>query len=549
MIREDSAIEVKERLRSEFKRLNKYFVWPQILLLISLFILFPFEDSFSFFSIMTLVVLLLRFALNHFAFTSYWKRYPTYLNVLSLLMIGFGWGGIFIGLFSRDNFYDSRSIFLLAVLFILMGLSASTLSTSLRTGILFTTSILIYPLYFLICCIKAHDLALLLVGNYLFQNWRIFDWNKELKKSYKDQAATHSSNLFLNDILDVIPGLCLIIDEEGVYRFVNNYRGGLFKREVLGKSIGCFEPEGEFLKALQKFRGGSLSEDIVEISTTFFGTEEFFMAHFKRIEIPIKGVVAITLPTTELVLAKNDLKIHEARSHFSSKLASLGEFSANIAHEINNPLTIIEGSINLMKILLKEEPVDTYAIEKSADKVMMTTQRIARIIKSLRMLSGNIKEEPFTNVHFMDITEPTLEITKSKLQDHNIELRVLPVTDDVAIFGNEVQLSQVIMNLVSNSIDAIKDSPDKKWIEIEFKPSIVWLDIFIRDSGKGVSDEIAEKIMEPFFTTKSSTQGTGLGLSISKNILVSHGATLNLIKEARNTTFRIRFPRMSNNRG
>src|SRR5690606_27675246 len=222
------------------------FVWPQILLLLSLLFLFPIEDSFAPFSLLTLTVLVLRLLLNRFV-SEQKKNSPSYLNFLSILIIGLGWDGIFIGLFSRDSFYDSSSIFLLSVIFILMALGASTLSSSFRTGVLFLTSILVYPLYFLIFSIKAYDLSLLLVGRYFFQIWRIYYRNKELKICYNDQVITHSSNLFLNDILDVIPGLCLIVDEDGVYRFVNNYRDGLFKRDVLGKSLGCFEPNGEFL--------------------------------------------------------------------------------------------------------------------------------------------------------------------------------------------------------------------------------------------------------------------------------------------------------------
>lgn len=541
---EDSTLSVKERLSSDFRRLNKYFVVPQIILLLALLVLFPFIDSFSYLSILTLSFLTIRLFLNRLAQRC--EACPIFLNFISLALIGLGWGGIFVGLLSGDQFYDSSSFFLLAIVFILMGLSASTLSSSFRTGFLFLSLITAYPLYHLLIDVKAYEVGFLLVGNYIFQVWRIYDRNKELKKSYNDQLKTHSSNLFLNDVLDVIPGLFLIVDEEGVYRFVNNFKDGFFKKEILNKSLGCFDPNGEFLKSLKEFRNSSLNESISEVSSSFFGDEEFFMVHFRRIESPVKGIAVVVLPTTELVLAKNSLKIHEARSEFSSKLVSLGEFSANIAHEINNPLTIIEGSVNLTKILLNEEHLDKHAIEKAADKIMMTTQRIARIIKSLRTLSGNVKEEPFTDVHFMDIIEPTLEITKSKLHEHNIELRVLPVPEEVAFYGNEIQLSQVVMNLVSNSIDAIKDSPDKKWIELEFRPSVVWLDIFVRDSGRGISDEIAEKIMEPFFTTKSSSQGTGLGLSISKNILVAHGATLNLLKDGPHTTFRVRFPRMKN---
>lgn len=538
MIRE----EIQQRLRSDFRRLNKQFVLPQIFLLVSLLFIFPIRDSFLLPFSVTGLLLVGRFLLD---FILKEKDRPKLLNFASVLIIGLGWGGIFISLFSRDDFFDTKSIYLFGVFFVLMGQGASTLSSSLRTSLIYITSLMIYPFYLLAFELKTYEIAFLIFGNYLYQGWRIFERNSQLKKNYLDQAHINSDNNFLNNVLDVIPGLVLLVDEEGYYRVVNNFRDGLIKEKVLNKPLGCFEPDGDFLKSLLKFREGQLTEDVTEIKSNFFETEEWFMVHFKRISVPINGIVVVVLSTTELTIAKNDLKIHEARSKYSSKLASLGEFSASIAHEINNPLTIIEGATNLIKILLREEPIDRYALDKSADKVILTTQRIARIIKSLRMLSGNVKEEPFNNVSFMDIVEPSLEITKSKLLEHNIELRINPGKENIPLFGNEIQLSQVIMNLVSNSIDAIKDQEGSRWIEIQYCPSVIWLDILIHDSGLGVSEEIAGKMMEPFFTTKSSNQGTGLGLSISKSILDSHGATIELVKEMKNTVFRIRFPRMS----
>ena len=83
-----------------------------------------------------------------------------------------------------------------------------------------------------------------------------------------------------------------------------------------------------------------------------------------------------------------------------------------------------------------------------------------------------------------------------------------------------------MMNLLSNSIDAVKDQSEK-WIEVDYQFNEEWFDIFMKDSGPGVPEEIRSKIMEHFFTTKDINQGTGLGLSISKNIIETHGGDAN----------------------
>lgn len=247
----------------------------------------------------------------------------------------------------------------------------------------------------------------------------------------------------------------------------------------------------------------------------------------------------------ELDKAKNDLRIQEARSQYTAKLVSLGEFSAGIAHEVNNPLTIIEGSVALMKVLLEEATPDRNGLTRVANKISETTSRIARIIKGLRTLSGNADEEPFTNVSFHSIVEPALEISRPKLQGHNIKISVHAPENLIDLFGNEIQLSQVMMNLVSNAIDAVKDMDGDRWIEIHYSSCNDWIDIRVVDSGRGVGEDIRSKIMEPFFTTKESHQGTGLGLSISKAIVENHQGTLVHVPESSNTTFRMRFPRMN----
>jgi len=336
-----------------------------------------------------------------------------------------------------------------------------------------------------------------------------------------------------------------MVNNEGKHIMVNNYKDGYYKNHLNQKVLGEAFPESILSKTLHTFLVGNKKEELIEINLNELGVDDWYMVNLKRIESPESGIIAVVLPINELIKVKNDLKIQEARAMYASKLASVGEVSAGIAHEVNNPLTVIEGSASLINVLIKDDPIDRQAVLKVTDKIINTSQRIARITRGLRMLSKDAEIEPFTNISFFSILEPCLDITKPKFRANNISLKVINQESDVALFGNEIQLGQVMMNLVSNAVDAVIGTEGPRWIEIQYKPSFDWLDIYVTDSGPGVNVEISDRIMDPFVTTKESDQGTGLGLSISKKIVELHNGTLVFLEDTKHTTFRVRFPRMT----
>ena len=118
----------------------------------------------------------------------------------------------------------------------------------------------------------------------------------------------------------------------------------------------------------------------------------------------------------------------------------------------------------------------------------------------------------------------------------------LSIPNELSIECQHVQIGQVILNLVSNSIDAIKDR-EEKWIKVAALDLIDFVEISVMDSGPGIPAEVADKLMTPFFTTKPAGQGTGLGLSISRRILADHGGDLRLDRAANHTRFVLVIPK------
>lgn len=236
------------------------------------------------------------------------------------------------------------------------------------------------------------------------------------------------------------------------------------------------------------------------------------------------------------------LETTKAKSIASAKLASLGEMAGGVAHEINNPLAIISMNAAQLLELLDDPDATKDELKMFVEKIQKTTARIDRIVKGLKSFARGGELDPFISTSVKSIIENTLELCSEKLKKHAVELRLKNIVD-VSIECREAQIGQVLLNLISNGVDAI-DKLSEKWIEIELKDLDGYVVIDVTDSGVGIPDEVAEKIMQPFFTTKDVGKGTGLGLSISKGIIESHKGRFRLDRKSENTRFSILLPKL-----
>ena len=225
----------------------------------------------------------------------------------------------------------------------------------------------------------------------------------------------------------------------------------------------------------------------------------------------------------------------------SSKMASLGVMASGIAHEINNPLAIIVGKTNRIKKMMSEPAFNNQEVLADLDKIKSTSDRISKIIKGLHAFSRNTINDPYNTVSIKKLINETLELCLEKFRNDGIELFIENIFD-VDIQCRPAEISQVILNLLNNAYDAVIELP-KKWIRIEMRYiSAERVQLLITDSGSGISKEIAEKIMLPFFSTKNVSKGTGLGLSISKRIIEDHWGNLFLDESSPNTCFILEIP-------
>lgn len=231
----------------------------------------------------------------------------------------------------------------------------------------------------------------------------------------------------------------------------------------------------------------------------------------------------------------------EKQAHLqASKMATLGEVAVGIAHEINNPLTIIMSRVAKLERKLEQKSLLDLEFAESINKINQTIERIGKIINGLRHFahSGGDKK---TNVTIDRVIMDSLELCQERLKKNEIELTILRPKFDVEVSAHDTQLIQVLLNLIINSLDAIKDLSEK-WIEIEYKIEKDHLNIIVRDSGHGLASEVANKIMNPFYTTKEKGLGTGLGLYLSKTIIENHEGRLFYNSESKHTEFIVELP-------
>jgi C4-dicarboxylate-specific signal transduction histidine kinase len=224
----------------------------------------------------------------------------------------------------------------------------------------------------------------------------------------------------------------------------------------------------------------------------------------------------------------------------NSKLASLGEMASGIAHEINNPLAIIKGNVALMELQLNNVPPDLARLKKSTGTIDNATDRVATIIKGLRMFARDASADRPVNLALGHVLNTTLQFCQGRFMSHGIELRVSIEPNPLPVHGRETELAQAFLNLLTNAFDASLESTER-WVEARLSREGDHAVLSIMDSGPGVPDKHRQRITEPFFTTKPVGKGTGLGLSVTQGIVSGHGGELQL-KDGSPTTFVVRLP-------
>lgn len=204
---------------------------------------------------------------------------------------------------------------------------------------------------------------------------------------------------------------------------------------------------------------------------------------------------------------------------------SLGELSASLGHELNQPLTAILTNAQVVQMSLQKTPLDSQAIGLLTDKIIHNTKRAAQIVERIRAF---IRPTAPSNdeVNLNAVVHEVVSLVADDLTSRQVTLHLNLANEAIVVKSDFIQLSQVVLNLLRNAIDAVTTQAGGQ-ITVTTARKEGQVVLWVRDSGIGLSAEAVSQAGEPFFTTK--TQGLGVGLSISKSIAAQYGDTLTLV--------------------
>ncbi len=235
-----------------------------------------------------------------------------------------------------------------------------------------------------------------------------------------------------------------------------------------------------------------------------------------------KVVVSHTYDLTDRIEMQEQIERQRETLHQNEKLSALGELLAGVAHELNNPLSVVVGQ----SLLLQETATDPKT-KTRADKIGAAADRCARIVKIFLAMA---RQQPakLTNVMINDVVEASLEVAGYSIKASGIDLDLQMADQLPPVWADADQLSQVFINLLVNAEQALNDWDGRRKIKVasRLNRKTGTVVVKIADTGPGIPKEIVSRIFEPFFTTKEVGSGTGIGLSFCHRIIATHNGSI-----------------------
>lgn len=304
---------------------------------------------------------------------------------------------------------------------------------------------------------------------------------------------------------------------------------GLPVQQLLGMALSRFftntDSWNQLIGDVQKEGAVDLRECLLQKADyhTFDAAVSARLINYERRPCAVIGINDIS----ERKRAEVTIKDQEAALQQNEKLAALGGLLAGVAHELNNPLSVIVGQAVLLREAAKDEKTAS-----RADKIHKAGERCSRIVKSFLALARR-KPPERKAIAINDVIESAIELLAFQLRTDNIELHKSLATPLPTVLADADQMTQVMTNLVMNAKQVLQDREGPRRITVETwhmpaddHASDGHIGVAVTDNGTGVPKELIHRIFEPFFTTKPAGAGTGVGLSLCHNIVEGHGGRI-----------------------
>ncbi len=352
----------------------------------------------------------------------------------------------------------------------------------------------------------------------------------------EDKVASELEEL-MSKVLLACP-VCLIMSRIGDGRVLYRSRAAT---DLLGKGFNSLEhfanreDRADFITQLLP----TARVDDMQITARRASGSEFPALLSARL-IDYRGedvIVASLEDLTERLAAEAEIERQKKKIFQFEKMSALGELLAGIAHELNNPLSVVVGNAHL----LLEEDLDV-ALVPRVEKLTASAERCVRIVRTFLSMA---RDRPLSvaRVAAAHLVEDAVEAFRAEMDEPDIivDIDLQPDLPDLLI--DEVQIIQVLMNLVLNAVQAIVASGRGSRVDVSACRMDGYVRIRVADDGPGVPHDIAAQVFDPLFTTKEAGEGTGLGLALSHRIVLAHGGSIDLERGGdRGATFFVDLP-------
>jgi C4-dicarboxylate-specific signal transduction histidine kinase len=245
------------------------------------------------------------------------------------------------------------------------------------------------------------------------------------------------------------------------------------------------------------------------------------------------------------VTASTQLTLEQIQLLSSSNLKAISDLASSVSHDLNNPLMILYCQVESIKSLVSHSQTDFDFTEllQELSKMETTLQRINNISKSLKVYTRHSDLNPKKNISAKNLIQEALELISLKLKKSKVQMLV---SNDIelSVFGNYSQLTQSLVNILKNAIEATEGEPNPI---VELKSFIKDNSVVIQiiDNGPGIENK--DQIFHAFFTTKPKGIGAGLGLTIAEYLISSNGGQLTINEDHSHTCFQVEFPIATDN--
>lgn len=338
----------------------------------------------------------------------------------------------------------------------------------------------------------------------------------------------------LISVIDSIPESVALFDTELNLLFQSQYLNetnfNLFLRDLENKKSSVF---GELKTAKDQQLDYILKPDSKTLNINIY---------LKNLKIENQNLDYIYVKVSEVtvldhaVAAAEDEKTQLNRISLD-RLTGLAEISAGISHEINNPLTIIVAKIQYIKNLLAPDLVNKEKIFENLEKICHHSDRITRIVKSLKSFSRDSANDNLVSVVVKELVEDSTQLLMEQIKNNCIQVEMTFKSNHLFAKCRTSEIMQIIVNLLKNSIDALAEVR-QPMIRIHAEQvDVKKIKIYFTDNGSGIPIDQRSKIFKSFYTTKAAGHGTGLGLSLSKHLAQKNNGDLYLDEASPETCF------------